>query len=252
MNPIFSSDKWGANEKAIDFKYTWYKQSGGAVGYIMNYITKTFKDEANLKTQHAVYWYIKYKVRRFLSSRTLAPLSIYRKIRYFFKDKDDDFNIITKKLSHGVIKKCFDDTQILYIYYNHDLGEVEEKILWSKNADLILNARKEKELEAIGSQKQRESIKYTKPQPKEPETIYEKQGDRYIYSYTKGQFIKLPVVVSKLKNYSLVGYFRKLDNMPLDELNIQHYLLTKNEIIKRGLLKGDLQPLNDTTSEYGF
>lgn len=248
----FSSYKWGANKKAIDFKYTWYKQSGGAVGYIMKYITKTFRDEDNNKTQLAVYWYIKYKVRRFLSSRTLAPLSIYRKVRYFFKNMDDDFNIITKKINAGVIYKSFEDTQINYIFYNHDIGEIEDIIIWSKNADLILNKRLEKELDSIHQRKQREDFTYIKKEKKEPLFVMIKGIKKFVFSEAKNKFVELKIVPSKLQNYQLYTYFKKLEDTPIEKLNIQHYLITKNEMIKRSLLSGDIQPLNNTIQKYGF
>ena len=250
----FSSSSWGANKKAIDFKYTWYKEGGGAVGYIMKYITKTFKDEDTNTVQHAVYWYIKHKVRRFLSSQNLTPLFMYRKIRHYFKDKyKDDYNIVSHKKDAGVIYKSFEDTQICYMFYNHDTGEVEEIILWSKNTDLMLKKRREKELEYIISKNQRDNLKYIKPLSKLKPLVVEIDGiKKFVFSATKNKFAELPVVPSKLKSYQLYSYFKKLEDIPVENLNIQHYLITKNEMIKRGLLMGKIQPLNDNTEIYGF
>lgn len=256
----FSSNKWGANSKAIDFKFTWDKNGGGAVGYIMKYITKTFKDEDNKKTQYAVYWYIKHKIRRFLSSRTLAPLEIYRKVRYFFKNKCvNDFQKVTSELQQGVIKKLFDNTELLYIYYNHDTGEVEEKILWGKNTDLLLKNRASKEAQSLMEEQERQRVRDLKEHRKKQSQnfqrdikVFENKGDKYTYDYNRGEFKKLPVITSRLKDYQLMQYFRKLDNSNLEDVNIQHYLLTKNEMIKRGLLKGEIQPLNISTEKFGF
>ena len=82
-----NKNKWGSNIGGIGFRYTWYKEKGGAVGYVMKYILKTFKDTNSKAVQHSAYWYIKHSVRRFLSSRTLAPLTLYRKVRYYFKNR---------------------------------------------------------------------------------------------------------------------------------------------------------------------
>ena len=265
----FSSSSWGANKNAIDFKYTWYNSKGGAVGYIMKYITKTFinedekqKDGSN-KIQYAVYWYIKHKVRRFLSSRTLAPLSIYRKIRYYFKDKyKDDFKVISQKIKAGVIYKAFEDTQIWYIYYNHDIGEIEDIILWSKNTDLILNKRLDDKLEHIKCTQQREYfIKQSQQHLKElrsnntPTTdistidpiIVKVDGiDRFIFNKSLDKFVPIIVVPSRLNDYQLYNYFLQLDKQDLKTLNIKHYILTKNEMIKRDLLQNQqIQTLND-------
>ncbi|MDY0015100.1 MAG: replication endonuclease [Bacteroidales bacterium] len=130
----FSSDRLGTNRKAMDFKYTWYKEKGGAVAYIMKYITKTFKDEQSQQIEHAVYWYIKHKIRRFLSSRTLAPLTVYRKVRYYFKDKfQQDFKKVSNMWKNGTIQRFFNGDVITYMYLDPDSGEVEEKIVYMKN-----------------------------------------------------------------------------------------------------------------------
>ena len=56
-------------------------------GYIMKYIYKTFinfNERNDLDFLSA--WYVKYKVRRFLSSKSPVPLWIYNKVNFFKKD----------------------------------------------------------------------------------------------------------------------------------------------------------------------
>ncbi|EHU5895789.1 replication endonuclease, partial [Campylobacter jejuni] len=56
-------------------------------GYIMKYIYKTFinfNKRQDLDFLSA--WYVKYKVRRFLSSKMPVPLWIYKKVNFFKKD----------------------------------------------------------------------------------------------------------------------------------------------------------------------
>jgi len=245
--------KWGASKKAIDFKCTWYKQGGGAVGYIMKYITKTFKDEDNSKLQHAVYWYIKHKVRRFLSSRTLAPLTIYRKVRYYFKDKyKDDFKSVTNKINQGVIYKAFEDTVIGYIYYDYDTGEVEDIVLWSKNMDSILHKRKEQAFQKMQLEKEKQDIREIK-KAREQKThtlsndieIFSNKNDKYIFNKDEGKFKKLIVIPSRLTDYELFSYYKKLDAMDINTYDIKHFIVTQNELVKRGLLAGEIQSLND-------
>lgn len=131
---------FGTNEKAIDFKYNFYEKdkkgnvTGGAIAYIMKYITKTFINESdNEKIDNVVYWYIKYRVRRFLTSRTLAPLLLYRKIRYNFSYlKDKSYLYVSEQYKIGVINRFFNDTQFTQYFINPDTGEVEEKTLYAK------------------------------------------------------------------------------------------------------------------------
>ena len=56
-------------------------------GYVLKYINKSFINcLENKELNHQQAWYIKYKVRRFTTSRHQIPLWIYRKINFFKKD----------------------------------------------------------------------------------------------------------------------------------------------------------------------
>lgn len=56
-------------------------------GYVMKYIYKTFIDLSKTdKLDYLSAWYVKYKVRRFLTSKNQVPLRIYRKLNAFKKD----------------------------------------------------------------------------------------------------------------------------------------------------------------------
>jgi hypothetical protein len=131
------------NIGGLGFRYTWYKEKGGAVGYVMKYILKTFKDINNEDIQYAVYWYVKHRIIRFLSSRSLIPLSIYRKVRYYFKEHFgiNSLKEITRLFRLGFINRYFDNTVITYTYYDPELSEYTEIILWEKDPELILNKK---------------------------------------------------------------------------------------------------------------
>ncbi|MCK5294433.1 MAG: hypothetical protein KAJ49_07270, partial [Arcobacteraceae bacterium] len=74
-----------------------------------------------------------------------------------------------------------------------------------------------------------------------------------IFSATKNKLVEITVIPSRLKNYQLVQYYRKLEQKRLITLiEIKHFLLTQNEMVKRGLKDGVIETLNDTTEEYGF
>ena len=149
-----TSNKWGNNKKSLDFKYTWYKDKGGAVGYIMKYILKSFKNEDNEQDlQLTTYWYLKFRVIRFLSSRSLASLSVYRKIRYFFKNRfKNDLVDIKTMIDNGQIYPSFCEfnkdgskiwstaENINFRYIDKD-GEIVDLLLWSKSTEAILYNR---------------------------------------------------------------------------------------------------------------
>ncbi|WP_418178834.1 replication endonuclease [Aliarcobacter lanthieri] len=221
--------RWGNNVKSLDFRYTFYNVKG-AISYLMKYITKTFKNENNSKNK-AWYWYIKNNVRRFSCSRTLAPLMVYRKIRYFFKDKyQDDYLEISKLLKEKNILRLFDDTTYNYMFYNKSTGEIEEINIWQKNTDLILRSRIKKD-KII-------SLKYSKKEFKTNLIAFVSDFEKYIYSKKMNKFILMPVIPSLLSDYQLNNYFNIL-NKNIDNINLIHFGITKNEMIKRGFLQED-------------
>ncbi|MBQ9876748.1 MAG: replication endonuclease [Campylobacter sp.] len=84
-----------------------------ATGYVMKYITKTFinyneTDEIN----EVQAWFIKHKIRRFLSSRTPIPLWVYRKIN-FIKGLQDFANLnILNDIDDTLIEWDYGDKSI--------------------------------------------------------------------------------------------------------------------------------------------
>lgn len=219
--------RWGNNKKSLDFRYTFYNVNG-AISYIMKYITKTFKNENNT-TNKAWYWYVKHRVRRFLTSRTLAPLEVYRKIRYFFKNVPNDYLKVTELIKNGQIMKLFDKTHFSYMRYNIDSGEIEDICLWQKNTDLILNSRIKTN--------QTFTLKYKPKEYKNALTVFVSEFVKYSFNDNLNKFVLIPVVPSKLKDYQLVKYYDLLDKSDIEHIDLVHFAVTKNEMIKRGFLK---------------
>lgn len=236
--------KWGNNRKSLDFKYTWYNSAGGAIAYIMKYVTKTFKNENDKSTQYASYWYIKHNIRRFLCSRTLAPLTIYRKIRYFFKNQKNDYLKVTELIKNNQIHRLFENTTYSYMRFNYETGEIEDITVWQKNTDLILRSRI----------KLNETFKleYKKKEHKKALSVFVNDFVKYVHSETLNKFVLLPVIPSKLKDYQLNNYYRILENTDIDSLDLVHFELVKNEMIKRGFLNQTPTNLNEFIKDFNF
>ncbi len=232
-------EKLGSNKKAIDFKYTWYNSAGGSIAYIMKYVTKTFKNENDTSTQFASYWYIKHNIRRFLCSRTLAPLTIYRKVRHFFKNYKNDYLKVTQLIKNNEIHRLFDDTTFSYMRFNHETGEVEDITVWQKNTDLILNSR----IKIKSTFK----LKYKPKSQKKALLAIVSDFEKYSFNEDLNKFILMPVVPSKLSDYQLSQYFRILDNQDIGNLDLVHFGLVKNEMIKRNMMKEEVINLNEYT-----
>lgn len=253
--------RWNNNKKSIDFKYTWYNSAGGAVAYIMKYVTKTFKNDNDESTQDASYWYIKHNIRRFLCSRTLAPITLYRKLRHFFKHENNDYLKVSEHLKNGNINFSFDpknitvpikdgkidkknikrnllnSTTISYMFFNVETGEIDDVTVWQKNSDLILQSRI----------KSNETFKlsYNKKEYKKGLSVFVSDFEKYSFSEDLNKFILMPVVPSKLKDYQLVKYFKILDNADIDTIDYTHYGIVRNEMIKRELLQEEALSLNN-------
>ena len=220
-----NAERWGNNKKSLDFRYTFYNVNG-AIAYIMKYVTKTFKNE-NDTTNKAWYWYIKNRVRRFLTSRTLAPLEVYRKVRYFFKNLPNDYLYVTNLIKNNQIIKLFEKTTFNYMRYNLDTGEVEDVTLWQKSAELILNSRIKTN--------QTFTLKYNPKVHKNALMVFVSEFVKYSFSDNLNKFIIVPVVPSKLKDYQLNKYYDLLIK-DLDNIDLVHFGVVKNEMIKRGFL----------------
>ena len=86
-------------------------------GYVMKYIQKTFinlKETEELDDLSA--WYVKHKVRRFLSSRTKVPLWVYRKIN-FISDMQDFYHLNDHKNDDDAILEWNYLDQYIYIKF---------------------------------------------------------------------------------------------------------------------------------------
>ena len=236
--------KWGNNRKSLDFKYTWYNSAGGAIAYIMKYVTKTFKNENDKSTQYASYWYIKHNIRRFLCSRTLAPLTIYRKIRYFFKNQKNDYLKVTELIKNNQIHRLFENTTYSYMRFNYETGEIEDITVWQKNTDLILRSR----IKLNTTFK----LEYKKKEYKKALSVFVNDFEKYVHSDTLNKFVLLLVIPSKLKDYQLNNYYHILENTDIDSLDLVHFELVKNEMIKRGFLNETPTNLNEFIKDFNL
>lgn len=300
---------FGTNKQAIDFKYNFYNKddkghlTGGAIAYIMKYITKTFSNEDSNTSDDAVYWYIKHRIRRFLSSRTLAPLILYRKIRHDFKNMKNDYLYITQKYQIGQIQRLFNDTLFIINRFNIDTEDYEDEILYKK---MILDskipttqAQEKSFLKYFESKlnkifgKEYTKTNYNKLMPNyyvnyieddledsQEDILYQIISDKqydmkypvakqtqniskpmivkldgidtYYFSDIQNKFVHITKIPSKMKDFELLTYFKQLVNIPVNQLNIHHYGLVKNECISRGLVQGKILSLNDYNNEFNY
>ena len=184
-------------------------------GYVLKYINKSFINcLENKELNHQQAWYIKYKVRRFTTSRHQIPLWIYRKINFF---KKDFYNLCLLKDHSDWF--CEWDYSSQYFRLSNikttELINYENGILEYSIQGKIIHRYEKK----IPKKPQRQKI--------DLRTYDDIQKDMRIEPKSDSKKF-----VNRMKNYELMSYFKSL---PVS--NTAHYALTINELKKRGLNK---------------
>jgi len=108
------------DEKVNDFQIL--DNESNAVSYIMKYINKTIplskKKDLTIKDKYLNAWYSHHRVSRFITSRTLAPLNIYRLVHKKFS-LESLTNVYYKKDLQ--ILTTLDTNKIMEIFFNNEL-----------------------------------------------------------------------------------------------------------------------------------
>lgn len=138
------------------FIYKWHNnENKGAISYMMKYITKTFKHAQTLEMSDSAYWYVKHRIIRFSSSRTLVALCIYRKVRYYFKEEKDNYLYINDLYKTRDIEAFFNKELIVFRFFDEYIEE-NEIVLYNKR--FIPNLSQKKKLLLMLMKKVKKSI----------------------------------------------------------------------------------------------
>jgi len=188
--------------------------------YIMKYIFKTLDDLRKSKgdlndLSDLTLWYIHHKIPRVTMSRTFISLDVYRCLKGQY-----NLHKMTTMYNNGRLEVLLnDDGKILQI--SNDYG------------DLYMHRR---------SFIRKDWLREDKPCLK----VHQKNLSVEIYDVL-GNLLNPPVLpVSDLKSYELLSYYYKLNP---ETYNLQHFGLVKNECVKRGLINGQVQSLNDFSTD---
>ena len=198
-------------------------------GYILKYINKTFinfNERDNLDYNTA--WYVKYKVRRFISSKHQIPLWIYRKINFFYKDF---YNLCSiKSMSEWHCEWNFDETYFLLqnIHSGETISCVDGVVKHSIGDNIIHYYYKEK--------------------PQDIDRIYRVYEKPTIKNRSSKIWFESKPIVTNMKDYTLLSYYRSLDT---NTCNLQHFAYVENELVKRkmGIFCGKNR-LNDLNAVF--
>lgn len=198
-------------------------------GYVMKYIQKTFINfNQTEELDDLAAWYVKHKVRRFLTSRSNVPLWVYRKINFIatMQDfyhlnnfKNDDNNVLEWDKASDYIYINIPERKEIIIYDN---GKLEHYA-----CDRLINSydRRKPSKNLPGSQSIKPDLDAW------VDAWYVREGEKIKREVMKKrkEFKKPPLW---MKNYELYNYYSKLDKA---NCNIQHLAYVENIMLDRGL-----------------
>lgn len=211
-----------------DIKSEFDDNGGGVIAYLLKYVLKSFKNGKNGELCDIAYWYIKYEIRRFSTSRTLIPMYLYRKIRHnlemqdlkqmtnLFRDGFVSCDLIAdnNKFSLGEKLKSTDyiiDTIIVSI---DGFDYLEHKIAYKRSDDVVIHLYDGKEIKINSNHKKickiKQNLDFCEKVP---------------IHWTLKPF-------SKMTNLELTDLYLNYD---LEYMNPQKLGILENELFNRGL-----------------
>lgn len=207
------------------------------VGYIIKYCVKSFMDLKNqTEIDELQAWYIKNRIVRFTMSHTLVPQWVYNKVYPLESDwlylsdlklnafcewsQEDDYFKFEDIKNQKVLKY----EKGLYQYFQdgilaHQFGETKEKEDFSMRFEAKPMLRKKL---------------------KKPISI------KVFCNGIEYDLFQKPI--SQRGNYDLIDYYNHLN---IETCNLQHFGLVQNECIRRNLINGEIQSINDFNTNIG-
>lgn len=219
------------------------------VGYIMKYATKSFMDlRTGEDLNYLQSWYIKHKIRRITTSHSTVPQWIYQKCYAIEKDwyHLTDLNIREPML-------CEWSKENDYFLLIEDSGRSLE---YDRGVLTLRYLGSDTIIKQIGEFSDRPIIQPRRLEPV-PSTWMKPIQKTYIdcfieddhYLYRDGEIFKPTPQPMKMSDFELYDYFSKID---LETVNPHHYAHTRNEMISRRLLTGEIVSLNNIYTRNPF
>ena len=214
--------------------------------YVMKYILKSFMDVKNQKEiDYIQAWYIKHRIMRCVTSRSLVPQWVYQKAYAFESDWFHLTDLLNDPNNHVEWNR---EDNYFYFIDNHTKREL---IYQYGKYQVVYEDRIIKEIGEVKEKTQKTQVYektpkiWTKKTP--PVPTYE--DNLLIGHHVNGiGFKKLPKKKPyQMKSYELVQHFDKLD---IETVNPAYYANTRNIMLDRGLIKGDLMSLDDSYEAF--
>lgn len=201
-------------------------------GYVMKYIQKTFVNlYETQELDELSTWYIKHKIRRFITSRTKVPLWVYRRINFIASMRDFYHLCNFKNNGENIIEWDFKD-KFIHIF----LPDRDERIILEN--DTLTHTINDKVVNVYVKEKppkiQKSEYNLTSKCPESIDLTISRvsreiEAFRREVAKARGEIKKPPLW---MKNYELYNYYSNLDKK---NCNIQHLAYVENIMLDRGL-----------------
>ncbi len=220
-----------ANGELNGFQWT----ISNPVGYILKYVTKSFmdiKNEAQLDELQA--WYIKHRIVRFTTSHTLVPQWVYNKCYPL----ENDWLYLSELKNNEMCEWSSEDDYFKFEDTNFNKTIIYNRGLYQMFQDGEL-------IREFGTLKEKEDFSY---RYKDKFIIRPKKKRVPVYVVINGvRFDLHDKPISKRGDWELYNYYNALNP---DICNLHHFGLVQNELIKRGLINGEIQSLNTFNTNF--
>lgn len=242
-------------ESRFDIKTEFDAQKGGVVSYILKYILKSFENAKEGKLDPVACWYAYHQIRRFTTSRTLVPLSLFRKINKH--ESMQNMLNTTLKFKEGHFELGMSYHPYLPLY--KDMSEFENKDYKVATISVFLPNDEESCFQILYEKKYNIDF-YTSDKldkddfapfkgvikQKKPINVHIK-GDFRRFLLKDGELIEVVRSLNNFSKFDLYLYFMKLD---IEKCNFQHYHLVRNRLIDKGMIYGTPQNLNFCNTNF--
>lgn len=198
------------------------------VAYLMKYILKTFDDlrDPNSKYTDLSLWYVYNSITRFYTSRTLISLDVYRCV-------NGRYDLLE-------LTQMYKDRELV-VYLNKETNKIHS--IYDSIGNIYTKAQ------VIVQQVKRDARFKLNYKKKYKEPIIRIDGIEYI-TFNNELVVFDPIKpVVQMSDMNLYQHYLDM-NEDIEEYNLHHYGLVKNEMINRELLEGEILSINEYNVEF--
>lgn len=234
------------SDSRFDIKTEFDNDRGGVAAYILKYILKSFENAKDGKLDTVACWYAYHKIRRFTSSRTLIPLSIFRRVQKVEALRDIYKTTLDYKKGNFEVELAYHPFAPMY----YDLNNLSSQDYKIATISVLVDDGVTTSFQVIYEKSF--NIDFFVPDKKfegkvKPIIHYQKaipvhiKDDLRQFFFKDGKLIETVRSINNYSKWELLQYYHSLNPLTC---NYQHYGLVQNECIRRDLIKGEILSLN--------